>query len=470
MPNAPSLDASLSQTPVPQEKSNRWTKRLVLIGIGLGYFLVLLDGTIVNVSLPAIHHDLEGGLSGLQWVINAYTLVFASLLLTAGTLADQLGAKRIFLSGLIIFGVASACSAFAPSLGVLIGLRAFLGVGAAAIASTSLVIISHEFPDPVARARAIGAWGAITGIAFASGPVLGGILVDTFGWHSIFLMNVPVALLCLAFTAALVHETKRNAQRRIDLAGQGTAMLTIAALTFALIESQTFGWTSPWILLVLGVAVVSALAFLLIESRSSHPMLPLRLFSNSTLAAGVVAGMLINFVLAGILFLLPLFFQQVLGYSALTTGLAFLPLTLPVTCNPILTGLLVVRFGAKLPIMTGFSLVLLGVFLQAQANVHTPYVVMALALLLMGCGISQVLPALISAVMSSLGREQAGIASGMLNSSRQVGAVLGVAVLGVILNTDQPLSSGYHWALLVTCGVVVLGLLVTVCFIRARNT
>jgi len=464
--------SSLTETDlqvVPQpEKTSNWAKSSLLSGLALGYFMVLLDATIVNVSLPAINHDLGGGLAGLQWVVNAYTLVFASLLLTAGALADQFGAKRIFLSGLIVFLVASAFSAIAPSLGVLIGLRALLGVGAAAIASTSLVIISHEFSDAGARARAIGTWAAITGVAFASGPVLGGILVQTLGWHSIFLINVPVALICIALTVVLVHETRRSVRKRLDLAGQLTAILAVATLTIALIESQSFGWGSPFILLMLGIALVSALVFLIVETRSSHPMLPLQLFTNPTLSAGVLVGLLINFGLAGILFVMSLFFQQRLGYTALIAGLAFLPLTLPVTFNPILTGRIVSRFGAKLPMVTGFILVISGVLLQTQVDAQTSYVVTAIALFLMGFGISQVLPSLITVVMSSTSREQAGIASGALNSSRQLGAVLGVAVLGLILSESGSFIANLHLALIVTSVVLLAGLLIVLLFV-GRN-
>jgi len=457
----------LPAAPSP-EKTGRWTRALLLMGLALGYFLVLLDATIVNVSLPAISHDLGGGLVGLQWVVNAYTLVFASLLLTAGALADQFGAKRIFLGGLVVFLVASGLSAFAPSLGVLIGLRALLGAGAAAIASTTLVIITHEFSEPAARARAIGMWAAITGVAFASGPVFGGILVDTLGWHSIFLINVPLALICIVLTVVLGHETQRNTQKRLDLAGQFTAMLAIAALTVALIEGRTFGWGSPFILLMVGVALVSAVAFLIIEARSSSPMLPLRIFTNVTLSAGIVVGLLINFGLAGILFVMSLFFQDGLGYPAIIAGLAFLPLTLPVTFNPLLTSRIVNRFGAKVPMVTGFVLVSSGVLLQSRVEAHTSYVVTAIALLLMGFGISQVLPSVITAVMSSTAREQAGIASGVLNTSRQLGAVLGVAVLGLILSGSGSFVANLHQALIVTAVVLLAGLLIVLLFV-GRN-
>lgn len=469
MAKVPSITLTDPETAPRSERTGRWTKFLLLAGLSLGYFMVLMDGTIVNVSLPAISHDLGGGLVGLQWVVNAYTLVFASLLLSAGALADQFGAKRLFISGLVIFLVASAISAIAPSLGVLIGMRALLGVGAAAITSTSLVIITHEFSGPVERARAIGLYAAITGVAFASGPVFGGILVDTLGWHSIFLVNVPVALICIALTVVLVHETRRNEQKRLDLAGQFSAILMIASLTFVLIESQTFGWGSPVILLTLGIAIASALVFLIVESLSRSPMLPLRLFAHPTIGAGMAVGLLINFLLAGILFVMSLFFQQGLRYSAMIAGLAFLPLTLPVTFNPLLTSRLVSRFGARVPMIMGFILAIVGVLLQSWVDTRTSYVVTCIALMLIGFGISQVLPSLITAVMASSSKEQAGIASGALSASRQLGAVLGVALLGLVLNGNRSFIAGLHQSLLVTCGVLLIGLLVVLFFIRPKK-
>ncbi|GHO46184.1 MFS transporter [Ktedonospora formicarum] len=459
-----------SQVAPRAERSGRWRKSIILAAISLGYFMVLMDGTIVNVSLPAISHDLGGGLVGLQWVVNAYTLVFASLLLSAGALADQFGAKRIFISGLVLFMLASGISSFSPSLEVLIIMRALLGVGAAAITSTTLVIITHEFSDPAERARAVGLYAAITGIAFASGPVFGGILVDTLGWHSIFLVNVPVALICIALTMFLVRETRRNEQKRLDPAGQFFAILMIATLTYVLIESQNLGWSSPLILIALGLAIVSTVAFLIIESRIDSPMLPLKLFANPIISAGMAAGLLINFGMAGILFVMSLFFQQGLGYSALIAGLAFLPLTLPITFNPILTSRLVNRFGARLPMITGFVLVMGGMLLQSVTDTNTSYIVIAIALILIGFGISQVLPSLITTIMTTASKEQAGIASGALNASRQLGAVLGVAILGLILNANSSFISGLHQSLLFTAGVQLLGLLVILFFVRMKRS
>lgn len=456
-----------SSTPtVPVEPR---AKTLLLLGISFGYFIVLLDTTVVTVALPAISHDLGAGLSGLQWVVNAYTLVFASLLLTAGALADQFGARRIFLIGLVVFLAASAISAAVPSLGILIGLRVLLGVGGAMLLPPSLTLITHTFHDPASRARATGVWAAISGGALAAGPVLGGILVDTLGWRSIFLLNVPIALISFILTMRLSRETSPRRRRGFDLAGQVTIILAIAALTFALIEGEPLGWRSSLILASFGIAILCAFLFLFLETRGRAPMLPLRLFTSATISTGMVAGFMINIGLSGSLFMLSLFFQQARGYSALSAGLAFLPLTLPTAFNPILTGRLVGRIGAKVPMTTGFFLAALGTLIQAWVSADTSYAVTFIGLLFLGFGVSLAIPSLVTIVMSTAPKELAGTASGALNSSRQLGAVIGVALLGTILNGYGTFIEGLHVAFIITSIILFGGALLVLMFIRHNS-
>src|SRR5258707_5283079 len=303
--------------------------------------MVLLDTTIVNVALPAIGHDLGGGLAGLQWVINAYILVFASLLLGAGVLAEQFGAKRMFLSGLVTFGLISLLSAFVPSLYLLVVLRALLAIGGAFLTPASMALITHNYPEPKQRARATGIWASITVIGMAAGPLVGGLLVDTVGWRWIFLINIPIALISLALCARLVSETPLRPHQSFDIGGQLTSILAVATLTYALIEGSQLGWASPLILGAFAASLVLGVAFVLIEARSAAPMLPLRLFQNATISSLMYFGLVINFVLAGMLFLLSLYFQQVRGYSAFVSGLAFLPLGIPMILNATLTGRIV---------------------------------------------------------------------------------------------------------------------------------
>lgn len=445
--------------------TGKLAKAQLLLGLSLGYFMVLLDTTVVSVALPEIRAELGGGLVGLQWVVNAYTIVFAGLLLSMGSFADKLGAKRVYIGGLALFLAASAISAVAPTLGVLIGLRALLGLGGAALMPASLTLLAHAYPEPAERAQALGIWAAVTGAAMAAGPVIGGLLVDSLGWRSIFLLNVPLAVISLIMTSLLVSETNRNPQRSFDFAGQITAIVAIAVLSFALMEGESYGWNSPLIVAAFSLAMLSAILFLIVEARGNSPLLPLRLFRKATVSAGMIAGMAINIGLSGILFVLPLFFQQAVGLSAHITGLALLPLVLPLAFNPILTGRIVGRIGARIPMTVGFSLGGLGTLLLVQIDVHTNYAITLISLLLIGFGVSFTIPSLMSAVISSVSKDQTGIATGALNSSRQIGATLGVVIFGSILSNSASFVAGMHISLVVTTIILFGGSILSYSFI-----
>ncbi|WP_336772843.1 MFS transporter [Paenibacillus sp. MMO-58] len=423
-----------------QQVSGR--SRLLLLGLSLGYFMVLLDMTVVSVALPAIHEDLGGGLIDLQWVVNAYTIVFAGLLLSMGVFADRLGAKRVYIAGLILFLAASAASAVVSTTGALIALRAILGIGGAALLPASLTLLSHTYPVPGERAKALGIWTAVTGAAMAAGPVIGGILADSFGWRSIFLLNVPIAAISLLLTCVLAEETPRSAQKSFDAGGQVTALAAIAALSFSLMEGQYYGWGSPVILGTVGLAVLSMILFIMLEAKGHAPLFPLSLFKNSTVSTGLIAGMAINAGLSGVLFVLPLFFQQSRGLSAHAAGLSLLPMMLPLAFNPILTGRIVSRMGARKPMAAGFGFGAAGTLILAWIHSGTSYAWSFIGLLLIGFGVSLVIPSLMAAVMSSVAREQTGAVSGAINASRQLGSVLGVALLGAVLNGSQTFLSG----------------------------
>ncbi|ASS69362.1 MFS transporter [Paenibacillus sp. RUD330] len=451
-----------------QTKSNslgKPAKAMLLFGLSIGYFMVLLDMTVVSVALPAIRDDLGGGISGLQWVVNAYTIVFAGLLLSMGAFADKLGAKRVYAVGLTLFLAASALSGAVSTLGALIGLRALLGVGAAALTPASLTLIAHAYPVPAERARALGIWAAVTGIAMASGPVVGGLLADSFGWRSIFLLNLPLAFISLLMTFLFVRETELKPSRGFDWGGQITAVAAIAALSFGLMQGQTYGWRSPAVMAAISLALVGAVLFVLVEAKGKTPLLPLRLFRNATVSAGLLAGMAINIGLAGILFVLPLFLQQVRGFSAHTTGLALLPMMVPMAFNPILTGRIVARIGARIPMAAGFGLAAAGTWLLVWTDADASDALAPIGLVLFGFGVSFTIPALMTAVMSSVPREQTGAVSGALHSSRQVGAALGVAILGSILGGSNSLRAGMHLALIVTAVVLIGGGLLSFLYI-----
>ncbi|WP_246072917.1 MFS transporter [Paenibacillus dokdonensis] len=451
-------------------RTGKSAKALLLFGLSLGYFMVLLDMTVVSVALPAIRVDLGGGISGLQWVVNAYTIVFAGLLLSMGAFADKLGAKHVYLGGLALFLVASALSAAVSTLGALIGLRAILGIGAAALTPASLTLIAHAYPVPAERARALGIWAAVTGVAMAAGPVIGGLLADSFGWRSIFLLNVPLAAISLIMTFLFVRETDLKPQRSFDLGGQITAIMAITALSFGLMERETYGWDSLVIIAAFSLALLSALLFLIVEAKGKSPLLPLRLFKNATVSAGMLAGMAINIGLSGILFVLPLFLQQIRGLSAHIAGLALLPMMIPLAFNPILTGRIVGRIGARMPMTVGFSLGAAGTLLQVWTGVNTSYAIMLVGLLLIGFGVSFTIPSLMTAVISSVPKEQTGAISGALNSSRQLGATLGVAILGTLLSGSKTFIAGMHVSFIVTSVILFGGSLLSLVFIGRKQS
>ncbi|MFB6893578.1 MFS transporter [Kitasatospora sp. NPDC056327] len=432
--------------------------RALLIGLSLGYFMVLLDMTIVSVALPAIADYLDVGLSGLQWVTNGYTITFAALLLTAGWLSDRFGGRRVFLWGLVGFGVLSGVSAFATTLSALITLRLALGAAGALLLPASLAVITNAYTVPAERARAVGSWAAITGAALAAGPVVGGVLTDTVGWRAIFLINVPLALASFVITVKLAPETALKQRSGLDLTGQLSGVIALAALVYALIEGPDKGWTAGGVLTAFAVTVVAAAVFTGAELRAGDSaMLPLRMFRNRGFSSAVAAGLLANFGLSGLLFVLSLYFQDGRGYSPVTAGLAFLPLTLPTAFNPIFTGRLVGRIGPRRPATTGFVLMGVGALVQAPFTGDGPVALVAtvIGLLAFGFGVSFALPALVAGVASTVPTELAGMGAGTLNSARQVGASLGVAVLGVILDLSSSSADGTRWAL-VAGGVALL--------------
>ncbi|MEV0820167.1 MFS transporter [Nonomuraea rubra] len=383
-----------------------------MFGFSLAYFLVILDTTVLTIALPDLRASLGGSLAGQQWAVNAYTVAFAACLLTGGAVADRYGAARIFKLGVASFGVISLLSAAAPDLGVLIGLRALLGVAGALCTGGSLGLLAELFPEPAARARATGLWAAITGSALAAGPLIGGLLVGLYGWRAVFLLNPPIALISLLAMRKVVSP---RGSRVIDWWVQILACAFLGLVAEALIGSAP-------VAALLSLAVLAGLV--LAERRSHAPALPGGLLAATwpELLAGTVA----NFAFSGALFVLTLLLQDTRHLSPMATGLAFLPLTLPMTVNPLLTGRLVARYGPRPPILGGLALIAAGLAGTALTGVLTPWLVV------LGFGLSFVLPALMAGMINSAPPGTAGTAGGVLNAFRQVGATLGVAVMGVI--------------------------------------
>ncbi|MFG1792655.1 MFS transporter [Nocardia sp. NPDC049149] len=422
-----------------------------LAGVSLGYFMVLLDMTVLSVAEPDLATSLHTSIAGLQWATTGYTVAFAALLLSGGALADRYGADRVFRCGTVVFGVASLLSAIAPNLWVLVALRVLLGFAAAGCVPASMAIITQLYPEPAKRARAIATWAAISGAAVAAGPIAGGALVGVAGWRAIFLINVPIALVVLALTLRSV--TTARGDNRIDWPAQCAAAAVLALCTGALIAAGAQAWDdTAWFA---AGAAVAALLFLLLERRSTAPVLNRALLGSSRVRAGLFAGAAVNFALTGALFVLPLLLQQQRQLSALLTGLAFLPLTIPFAVIPPFAGKVVARIGPRRPIMAGLALLATGgAVLGSAIFTSAAYPILAVGLLLSGFGVACALPALVAATVSAAPPGSAGSTGGLLNAVRQVGATLGVAIMGAFALT------GPGWSLLISAAVCVAALLI----------
>jgi EmrB/QacA subfamily drug resistance transporter len=406
---------------------------LVVLAMVSGLFMPMLDHLVVNVALPTIQHQLGAGISGLQWIVDAYTLTFAALMLTGGALGDLLGRKRFFLAGLALFTAASALAGLSATTGQLVAARALQGVGAALLVPGTLSILSVTFPAGK-RGMAIGVWGAISGLAIAIGPVVGGYLVGHASWRSVFFINVPVGIAGLILAAAVVPESRdQTRSRRLDLPGLAAGTAALSALTYALIEGNKRGWADPLILSSLAAAAVLALAFLAVERHRAFPMLPLGLFRNRTFSGANVVGALMFFGMIGTIFFLTLYLQDVRGYSPAQAGLRLLPLSGMILLFAPVAGKLSDRVGSRGFMTAGPALTAAGLALLLHTGPATAYATVLLpAFLAMGAGWAITLAPMSTAVMGSARASQAGVASAVANTSREVGGVLGVAALGAL--------------------------------------
>ena len=438
-----------------------------LISVCLGFFVIQLDVTIVNVALPAIRHEIGGSTAGLQWVIDAYTLALASIMLTAGSAADRVGARKVFTIGLATFAVGSAACAAAPSLGVLIAARALQGLGASALLPCSLALLVHQFPDPRARARALGVWGGMGSAGVALGPVLGGVLVAAAGWRSIFLVNVPVCLATIVLLRRYVTESAPDPDRRTDRAGLVLGVLALSGLTAAFITAGQAGWASPLPAVLLAAGIVSGLLFVRAEQGSSSPMLPLSLFRSRSLSGATAIGLVFNLVLYGSLLCLSLYLQQARHEPVLTTGLLLLPMSLVVGLGSLASGRLTARFGPRPPMIAGLTLAAVGAALLATAGPSEPLTVLVTGSVLLGL-VSLAMPAMTAVVVGAAGPEHAGVASGTLNAARQAGGALGVAVLGSLLGRSTHPS--LHLPLAVAAAGYLLAIALAIVTIPRQNS
>jgi EmrB/QacA subfamily drug resistance transporter len=396
-------------------------------------FMAMLDNTVVNVALPSIQNHLNSGVSSLQWVISGYTLLFASLMLTGGTLGDIYGRRLAFLVGVSIFTAGSLLCGVAPAMAVLIGGRVVQGVGAALLLPGTLSIITNTFTDPRERSQAIGLWAGISGLALALGPVLGGVLVDSLGWQSVFFINVPIGMAAFLVTMRTVHESKAPEGRRLDLPGQVLAVVALGSATYALIEANNYGWRSPLIASLFAVAAVTAVLFFVVERRSPSPLLQLGFFRDRTFSAALTVASMVSFGMFGIFFFLTLYLQSVQGYSALGMGIRGLAITIAIIVTAPLAGRLAGRIGSRLPMAAGLALNGVGLLLLTRITPTTSYSLLWWKLTLLGVGMGLVMTPMTAAVMSAVPRARAGMASAMSNASREVGGVFGIALLGAIV-------------------------------------
>ncbi|WP_269792828.1 MFS transporter [Stenotrophomonas sp. Iso1] len=421
------------------------SSRGTLLASALGFVIVLLDVSVVNVALDALRHQFDTDVSGLQWVINAYALVFAALLLTSGTLGDRLGAWRVFLAGFAVFTAASVACGLSSSLPVLIAARLVQGLGAALLVPNSLAMLHHAYPDREQRNRAVGWWGGLGAVSLAAGPVLGGLLVTHLGWRSIFLINLPIGLMGMYLT--LRHATRVAGHRRaVDWSGQAVAILALASLTYAITEAAHLGWTHEWVLRSAMLAVIALLVFICIETRIHSPMLPLALFRNPTFSVVSVAGVVVNFAYYGLIFVFSLFFQMQQHRSAQLTGVAFLPMTVVLIAVNVLAGRLTARVGPRVLMVLGPLLAASGYLLLMPLSIDGGYGYLVAPMLLAASGIALMVPTMTNITLSSVDASRAGIASGVLNSARQVGGMLGVAVFGYLVRdtAPKPFMHGMH--------------------------
>lgn len=432
-------------------------KALTLMAMSLGFVVVQLDVTVVNVALQSIGTSMGGGVAGLQWVVNAYTIAFASLILTAGAAGDRFGARRVFIAGFAVFMAGSLVCALAPSLGVLIAARVTQGIGAAILVPSSLALLNHAFVGDQERTRAVAIWAAGASAGLAAGPVVGGLLIAAIGWRSIFFINLPLGLFGIWLTWRYAEETTQTGDRQLDVPGQVFAIVALADLAAATIAGGKLGWTHPLVLTGLAFFVAAAAAFVIRETKAQSPMLPLSIFRNRIFSAATLIGLLINIAFYGLIFVFSLFFQQIKGYDALKTGLAFLPMTAVLLVTNLFASRLSAKFGARVPIFVGQTIFLAGCLSLIKMNGETPYAAMMLQLLAIGGGLGLLVPPMTSVLLGTVKKEQSGIASGVLNSARQAGSVVGVALFGSFIGQKAHFLTGLHLALVISTLLPLIG-------------
>jgi EmrB/QacA subfamily drug resistance transporter len=438
----------------------------VLLICCLSLFIVGLDVTVVNVALPSIGQELHAGISGLQWTVSAYTVVMATLLMFSGSTADRFGRKRTFVAGLTVFSVASLLCSLAPSVGLLVAFRVLQAVGASMMNPVAMSIITNTFTDPRERAQAVGVWGAVFGISMALGPIVGGTLVSSVGWRSIFLINIPIGLAAILLTLRFVPESRAPKPRRFDPVGQALVIVLLGTLTYGIIEAPSRGWSSPVILAAFSASGAALLALLLYEPRREEPLVDLRFFRSVPFASSIAISVAAFAGFGGFLFLNTLYLQEARGLSPLQAGLVTVPMALMTVVASPLSGRIVGRRGPRLPLAIAGVCTVTACAMLTGIEPGTSLAWLFAAYVIFGLGFGFVNAPITNAAVSGMPRAQAGVASAIATTSRQVGATLGVAVVGAIVSSrvgesvHADLASASHpgWWTLTACSGVVLAL------------
>ncbi|GAA1119404.1 MFS transporter [Kitasatospora arboriphila] len=460
----PGRDDPAARPPAPA--GDRRRRLLVLAVCCLSLFIVSLDTTVVNVALPAVQHDLGAPASGLQWVIDAYTLVLAALLMLSGSVADRVGRRRIFLIGLLVFVLGSLLCSLAPGLGWLIAFRSLQAVGGSMLNPVAMSIITNTFTSPRERAQAIGVWGGVVGISMALGPLIGGFLVDSAGWPAIFLVNVPIGLAAFVLTLRYVPESRSPRPRRLDPVGQLLMLLMLGCGTAAIIEGPGHGWTSPLILSLAGVALAALVLLPIWESRVREPLIDPRFFASIPFSGATVTAVCAFASLGGFLFLNALYLQEVRGYDPVQAGLFTLPMAVMMLVFAPVSGRIVGRSGPRMPLVcAGAALAASGLLLTRVAADSPPALVLG-AYALFGLGFGLVNAPITNSAVSGMPLAQAGVAAAVASTSRSVGQSLGVAVIGTVVTSALvgPAAAGFAeashagWWIVTALGLAVIGL------------
>jgi EmrB/QacA subfamily drug resistance transporter len=433
---------------------------LILAICCMSLLIVGTDSTIVNVALPSIRHDLHASLSGLQWSVDAYTLVIASFLMASGSMGDRFGRRRVFQTGLALFTLGSLLCSLAPSITLLVVFRCLQALGGSMLNPVALSIVSNTFTERKARARALGIWGAVFGVSLALGPVLGGLLVTDVSWRAIFWINIPIGVAAIILTQLFVPESKAGIARRFDPWGQLLVIVALATLTYGVIEGPSAGWGSPLIVTMFAVAAAAAVTLVQVELRRRQPLLEVRFFRSIPFSGASLIAVLAFGVLGGFLFLNTLYLQDTRGYSALHAGLLTLPMAVLIFIFAPVSGRLVGSRGPRLPLMLAGLAIMAAALLLLRLSDGTPVPWLLASYVLFGLGFGLVNAPISNTAVSGMPDSQAGVAASVASASRQVGTALGVAICGSLVAgaSNAGLASASHaaWAVLAACGLAIL--------------